>query len=66
MEPELSVVMFRRKGWGAEDYHSWSDKELEKGEWWCTQLFIFSHVLNVGLIPLASLSAGAHAWKMLC
>ena len=39
MEPELSVVMFRRKGWGAEDYHSWSDKELEKGEWRCCQLF---------------------------
>jgi hypothetical protein len=42
MEPELSVVMFRRKGWGAEDYHSWSDKELEKGEWRCWQLFYLS------------------------
>jgi glutamate/tyrosine decarboxylase-like PLP-dependent enzyme len=31
MEPELSVVLFRRKGWGPEEYHTWSDRELEKG-----------------------------------
>jgi hypothetical protein len=23
MEPELSVVLFRRSGWGADDYDAW-------------------------------------------
>ena len=32
MEPELSVVMFRRVGWSAEDYQVWSDRMLEAGE----------------------------------
>jgi glutamate/tyrosine decarboxylase-like PLP-dependent enzyme len=27
-EPELSVVLFRREGWEAEDYHSWSRRLL--------------------------------------
>ena len=27
-EPELSVVLFRRRGWGAQDYWAWSDKLL--------------------------------------
>jgi len=27
-EPKLSVVAFTRKGWGAKDYQSWSDKLL--------------------------------------
>jgi aromatic-L-amino-acid decarboxylase len=27
-EPELSVVLYRRKGWGAQDYHNWSEKLL--------------------------------------
>jgi glutamate/tyrosine decarboxylase-like PLP-dependent enzyme len=27
-EPELSVVVFERKGWALEDYNSWSDKLL--------------------------------------
>ena len=27
-EPELSAVLFRRKGWGAEDYQAWSDRLL--------------------------------------
>jgi len=27
-EPELSSVLFRRKGWGAEDYQAWSDRLL--------------------------------------
>jgi aromatic-L-amino-acid decarboxylase len=26
--PELSVVLFRRRGWAAEDYHAWSAKLL--------------------------------------
>ncbi len=34
MDPELSVVLFRRVGWAAEEYHSWSDRELAKGAWW--------------------------------
>jgi len=28
-EPELSVVLFRRRGWLAEDYHRWSAKLLQ-------------------------------------
>ncbi len=28
-EPELSVVLFRRRGWSAADYHSWGRKLLE-------------------------------------
>lgn len=27
-EPELSIVAFTRKGWGAKDYHNWSDQLL--------------------------------------
>lgn len=27
-EPELSVVLFRRTGWGAADYRAWSDRLL--------------------------------------
>ena len=28
LEPELSVVVFRRLGWDAADYHAWSDRQL--------------------------------------
>jgi glutamate/tyrosine decarboxylase-like PLP-dependent enzyme len=31
MEPELSVVLFRRRGWGPEAYQRWSDEALEAG-----------------------------------
>ena len=31
MEPELSVVLFRRKGWRPDDYEAWSDRALEDG-----------------------------------
>ncbi len=31
MEPELSVVMFRRPGWVAADYDAWSDRLLADG-----------------------------------
>lgn len=31
MEPELSVVLFRRVGWSAEQYRAWSDAELAAG-----------------------------------
>lgn len=32
VEPELSVVVFRRLGWKPGDYHAWSDKLLAEGE----------------------------------
>jgi L-2,4-diaminobutyrate decarboxylase len=31
MEPELSVVMFRRVGWSTVDYYAWSDRLLADG-----------------------------------
>ncbi|HQZ35862.1 MAG TPA: pyridoxal-dependent decarboxylase, partial [Ilumatobacteraceae bacterium] len=31
MEPELSIVMFRRLGWSAADYQAWSDALLAAG-----------------------------------
>ncbi len=31
MDPELSVVLFRRLGWTAADQQAWSDRELEAG-----------------------------------
>ena len=30
-EPELSVVLFRREGWGAEDYGAWSQRLFDAG-----------------------------------
>jgi glutamate/tyrosine decarboxylase-like PLP-dependent enzyme len=32
MEPELSVVLFRRTGWTPADYQSWSDQLLARGQ----------------------------------
>ena len=32
IEPELSVVVFRRIGWNAADYHAWSDRQLAEQE----------------------------------
>ena len=32
MEPELSIVMFRRLGWTPAQYQSWSDKALLSGD----------------------------------
>ena len=31
LEPELSVVLFRRVGWSSEDYQRWSDQALADG-----------------------------------
>jgi glutamate/tyrosine decarboxylase-like PLP-dependent enzyme len=31
MEPELSVVLFRRVGWTPAEYRAWSDRELDEG-----------------------------------
>ena len=30
-EPELSVVLFRRVGWGPDEYHAWSERALRAG-----------------------------------
>jgi L-2,4-diaminobutyrate decarboxylase len=32
LEPELSIVLFRRRGWTVADYQSWSDEQLRRGE----------------------------------
>jgi glutamate/tyrosine decarboxylase-like PLP-dependent enzyme len=32
MEPELSVVVFRRRGWSAPEYEEWSDRALQRGD----------------------------------
>ncbi len=32
VEPELTIVMFRRLGWTAADYQRWSDAQLRDGE----------------------------------
>ena len=31
VEPELSVLLFRRRGWTAPDYEAWSERELMAG-----------------------------------
>jgi glutamate/tyrosine decarboxylase-like PLP-dependent enzyme len=31
LEPELTVVLFRRTGWGPDDYRAWSDRALAEG-----------------------------------
>ncbi|MGZ4702566.1 MAG: pyridoxal phosphate-dependent decarboxylase family protein, partial [Ilumatobacteraceae bacterium] len=31
MEPELSVLLFRRSGWGPAEYQVWSDRLLDEG-----------------------------------
>ena len=31
MEPELSILLFRRTGWTATDYQAWSDRLLDEG-----------------------------------
>ena len=32
MEPDLSIVVFKRRGWTAEQYQRWSDQQLYDGE----------------------------------
>lgn len=32
VEPELTVVLFRRRGWGPGDYRRWSDAQLRDGQ----------------------------------
>ena len=31
MEPELSILLFRRTGWNAAEYQAWSDRLLDEG-----------------------------------
>jgi glutamate/tyrosine decarboxylase-like PLP-dependent enzyme len=31
LEPELSVIVFKRLGWTAQQYQQWSDRILERG-----------------------------------
>ena len=31
LQPELSVVLFRRTGWSAEAYHAWSASRAKAG-----------------------------------
>jgi hypothetical protein len=35
MEPQLSVVLFRRRGWGPDDYHRWSVRLAHEGRILC-------------------------------
>ena len=30
LEPELSIVLFRRTGWDAAQYQAWSDDQLDR------------------------------------
>ncbi len=32
MKPELSIVVFRRRGWTPEQYQEWSDRQLAEGK----------------------------------
>jgi glutamate/tyrosine decarboxylase-like PLP-dependent enzyme len=32
LEPDLSILVFRRLGWKAADYQHWSDRQLYSGE----------------------------------
>ncbi|MFM7336805.1 MAG: aspartate aminotransferase family protein, partial [Actinomycetota bacterium] len=31
LEPELSVIIFKRNGWSPEQYQTWSDRMLNEG-----------------------------------
>ncbi len=31
LEPELSIVLFRRRGWVPDDYHAWSKERAQQG-----------------------------------
>jgi aromatic-L-amino-acid/L-tryptophan decarboxylase len=31
VEPGLSIVVFRRRGWTRDDYYAWSDRTLDDG-----------------------------------
>jgi glutamate/tyrosine decarboxylase-like PLP-dependent enzyme len=52
MEPELSVLLFRRSGWTPPDYQKWSDRLLADGvafvvpTWWEAQMTLRICIVN--------------------
>jgi glutamate/tyrosine decarboxylase-like PLP-dependent enzyme len=36
LDPELSIVLFRRRGWSSAEYQAWSDDQLRRGECFVT------------------------------
>ena len=48
MEPELSIVVFRRRGWTAEQYQQWSDQQLSEGK----AFIVPSHVKGETMLRL--------------
>ena len=73
MQPELSILLFRRLGWSAADYQAWSDAELESGRFfvvpttWHGEVLLRLCIVNplttvddIGLI-IDSLAAGRTA-----
>jgi glutamate/tyrosine decarboxylase-like PLP-dependent enzyme len=52
MEPELTVVLFRRVGWGPAEYSSWSDRLLAEGTafitptWWAGEMTLRLCIVN--------------------
>ena len=48
MEPELSIVVFRRRGWSAEQYQRWSDQQLAEGK----AFIVPSHVKGETMLRL--------------
>ena len=48
MEPELSIVVFRRRGWTAEQYQQWSDRQLAEGR----AFIVPSHVKGETMLRL--------------
>ncbi|MGH9132427.1 MAG: pyridoxal-dependent decarboxylase, partial [Ilumatobacteraceae bacterium] len=57
MEPELSVVLFRRLGWTPDQYQAWSDRELAEGRSFVTPTaWAGETVLRICIVnPLTSL-----------
>lgn len=62
VEPELTVLVFRRVGWGPEDYQRWSDRMLAEGlafvvptEWdgeTCLRICIVNPITSVDDVAL--------------
>ncbi len=67
VEPELSVVVFRRVGWSAEQYHAWSDDQLAMQRSfvvptsWCGETVLRCCVVN----PLTTLDDLAEIFESL-
>jgi glutamate/tyrosine decarboxylase-like PLP-dependent enzyme len=48
MKPRLSIVVFRRRGWTAEQYQQWSDRQLAEGR----AFIVPSHVKGETMLRL--------------